>query len=268
MYGLPSDYTPPITDIIEPTQPMVVVPIQTDQPVHSTPPINHNMIQVTKGVPVACSNEHLQMLEESLKVIEGSNYGMVEAANLCLVPDAIIPPKFKAPEFDNYKGTSCPKSQLTMYCRKMAAHTRDDKQLIHCFKDSLIGATLKWYMQLEQGHIRSWKDLGEAFILQYKYNIHLTPERFERLRKFKLRLNPAKCTFGVKSGKLLGFIVSQRGIKVDPDKVCANVAPSHGKGDLRFPGKVELYSPIYIPTNGDMRTYLQIVAQKSSFRVG
>jgi len=44
---------------------------------------------------------------------------------------------------------------------------------------------------------------------------------FERLRKFKLRLNPAKCTFGVRSGKLLGFIVSQRGIEVDPDKVRA-----------------------------------------------
>ena len=44
---------------------------------------------------------------------------------------------------------------------------------------------------------------------------------FERLQKFKLRLNPAKCTFGVKSRKLLGFIVSQKGIEVDPDKVRA-----------------------------------------------
>ena len=42
---------------------------------------------------------------------------------------------------------------------------------------------------------------------------------FERLRKYRQRLNPAKCTFGVKLGKLLGFIVSQKGIKVDPDKV-------------------------------------------------
>lgn len=42
---------------------------------------------------------------------------------------------------------------------------------------------------------------------------------FARLRKFKLRFNPNKCTFGVQSGKLLGFIVSQRGIKVDPNKV-------------------------------------------------
>ena len=44
---------------------------------------------------------------------------------------------------------------------------------------------------------------------------------FERLRKYRLRLNPAKCTFGVKSGKLLGFIVSQKGIRVDPEKVKA-----------------------------------------------
>jgi hypothetical protein len=44
---------------------------------------------------------------------------------------------------------------------------------------------------------------------------------FQRLRKYKLRMNPNKCTFGVCSGKLLGFIVSERGIEVDPTKVKA-----------------------------------------------
>lgn len=44
---------------------------------------------------------------------------------------------------------------------------------------------------------------------------------FERLRRFKLRLNPNKCTFGVRYGKLLGFLVSERGIKVDPAKIKA-----------------------------------------------
>ena len=44
---------------------------------------------------------------------------------------------------------------------------------------------------------------------------------FDRLRKYQLRLNPAKCTFGAQSGKFLGFIVSKRGIEVDPDKVKA-----------------------------------------------
>eukprot|EP01018_Ginkgo_biloba_P037312 Gb_25076 [translate_table: standard] len=44
---------------------------------------------------------------------------------------------------------------------------------------------------------------------------------FERLRKYQVRLNPKKCVFGVISGKLLGFIVSRRGIEVDPAKVRA-----------------------------------------------
>ena len=42
---------------------------------------------------------------------------------------------------------------------------------------------------------------------------------FERLRKYNLKLNLAKCAFGVPSGKLLGFIVSRRGIELDPSKI-------------------------------------------------
>ena len=38
---------------------------------------------------------------------------------------------------------------------------------------------------------------------------------FERIRQFRLRLNPKKCTFGVTSWKLLGHIVSERRIEVD-----------------------------------------------------
>ena len=44
---------------------------------------------------------------------------------------------------------------------------------------------------------------------------------FERLKKYKLRLNPNKCTFRIRSGKLLGFVVSGKGIEVDPAKVKA-----------------------------------------------
>ncbi|WJZ84616.1 hypothetical protein VitviT2T_004214 [Vitis vinifera] len=50
---------------------------------------------------------------------------------------------------------------------------------------------------------------------------HLTAlERFfERIRPFRLRLNPKKCTFGVISRKLLGYMVSKRGIEANPDKI-------------------------------------------------
>ena len=42
---------------------------------------------------------------------------------------------------------------------------------------------------------------------------------FERLRKYNLKINPAKCAFGVPFGKLLGFIVSRRGIELDHFKI-------------------------------------------------
>ncbi|RDX83396.1 hypothetical protein CR513_35666, partial [Mucuna pruriens] len=45
------------------------------------------------------------------------------------------------------------------------------------------------------------------------------------LRKYRLRLNPAKFTFGVGTRKLLVFIVNERGIELDPDKVKAIMAP-------------------------------------------
>jgi hypothetical protein len=43
----------------------------------------------------------------------------------------------------------------------------------------------------------------------------------DNLRKFKMKLNPEKCTFGVSSGKLLGYMVSHRGIDPNPEKVSA-----------------------------------------------
>ena len=44
---------------------------------------------------------------------------------------------------------------------------------------------------------------------------------FEILREHKLRLNASKCSFGVGSGKFLGYMVTYRGIEVNPNQVKA-----------------------------------------------
>ena len=51
--------------------------------------------------------------------------------------------------------------------------------------------------------------------------IHLDDlqETFDTLRQYNMRLNPDKCAFRVSSGKFLGFMVSHRGIEVNPDKI-------------------------------------------------
>ena len=52
-------------------------------------------------------------------------------------------------------------------------------------------------------------------------NDHLNDlqETFNTLRSYNMKLNPSKCVFGVTAGKFLGFMVSQRGIEVNSEKV-------------------------------------------------
>ena len=46
-------------------------------------------------------------------------------------------------------------------------------------------------------------------------------ETFDTLRSYNMKLNPSKCAFVVMAGKFLGFMVSQRGIEVNPNKIRA-----------------------------------------------
>ena len=120
----------------------------------------------------------LDVLEERLRMIEGAIvYEFGNAAGLCLVPDVMIPPKFKVSEFEKYKGGTCPKIHLIMYCRKMATHAHNEKLLMHFYQDNLAGMSLNWYMHLESARVRSWKDLVDAFLKQYKYNIDMASNR-------------------------------------------------------------------------------------------
>jgi hypothetical protein len=44
---------------------------------------------------------------------------------------------------------------------------------------------------------------------------------FDNLNRYKLKLIPTKCSFGVSAGQLLGFLVSARGIGANPEKIQA-----------------------------------------------
>ena len=44
-------------------------------------------------------------------------------------------------------------------------------------------------------------------------------ETFDTLDRYKIKLNPEKCAFGVPSGQLLGYFISQRGIEANPKKI-------------------------------------------------
>lgn len=45
------------------------------------------------------------------------------------------------------------------------------------FQDSLARASLEWCMPLERTYIKNWRDLVEAFVKHYQYNIDITPNK-------------------------------------------------------------------------------------------
>ena len=121
----------------------------------------------------------LELIEERLKAMEGSDvYGLVDAHKISLVPDLVLPPKFKVLTFDKYNGTKCPSTHLYMYCRKMTGYTSKDKLLIHYFQDSLSESATRWYNLLSWDQVKSWEDLVKAFLVQYK---HMTDTTLDRL---------------------------------------------------------------------------------------
>ena len=66
-------------------------------------------------------------------------------------------------------------------------------------------------------------------------------ETFGTLRKYQMKLNPEKCAFGVGFGKFLGFMVSQRDIEANPEKIKALIemqSPRTVKEVQRLTGRV------------------------------
>ena len=82
-----------------------------------------------------------------------------------------------------------------------------------------------------------------------------------------MKLNPAKCTFGVSFWKFLGFIVNSRGIKVNLDKIKAildMLPPSNIKGVQRLTGRIAALSRFVSRASDNCQPFFQ--ALKKAFQ--
>jgi hypothetical protein len=122
--------------------------------------------------------DKLSALEERLRAVEGNDwFDPMRAAEVCLVPNIIVPKNFRIPEFVKYTGLECPNTHLRSYCNRIAEVIYDYRMLIYFFQDSLTGSALSWYMRLDNIKIKTWKDLVHAFLKQYKFNLEISHDR-------------------------------------------------------------------------------------------
>jgi hypothetical protein len=98
--------------------------------------------------------EQFDEMQWEIRALHGKDLFGKNAHDLCLVPNVRIPAKFKVPEFEKYRGNSCPQIHLVMYARNMSPQMDNHQLLVHYFQDNLTGAALKWYMGLDSANIR------------------------------------------------------------------------------------------------------------------
>ena len=91
-----------------------------------------------------------EMIRRAHKMEEFMDYN-----SLSLFPNARLPPKFKMPTLDKFDGTGCPKSHLKMYMRAMQPLGATEEVLAQMFQSTLIGATLRWFLNLDDARARS-----------------------------------------------------------------------------------------------------------------
>ena len=90
---------------------------------------------------------------------------------------------------------------------------------------------------------------------------HLS-EAFQILRNYNMKLNPAKCAFGVSAGKFLGFIVNHRGIEANPDKikdVLDMPSPSGIKEVQRLTGRIAALSRFVSRASDKCQPFFQVL---------
>ncbi|XP_057432567.1 uncharacterized protein LOC130725345 [Lotus japonicus] len=78
-------------------------------------------------------------------------------------------------------------------------------------------------------------------------------EAFAQLRKYRMKLNPEKCSFGIQGGKFLGFMITSRGIEVNPDKgkaILEMKSPTNVKEVQRLTGRMAALAR-FLPMAGD-----------------
>ena len=77
--------------------------------------------------------DKFQAMHKDIQALRGKDLFGKNAHDFCLVPNVKIPHKFKVPDFEKYKGNSCPLSHLVMYTHKMSTQTDNHQLLIHSF---------------------------------------------------------------------------------------------------------------------------------------
>ena len=125
------------------------------------------------------------------------------------------------------------------------------QRLVNRMFQKQIGASMEVY-------------IDDILVKSTTAELHIThlSEAFQILREYNMKLNPAKCAFGVSAEKFLGFIVNNRGFEANPDKikfVLDMPPPSNIKKVQRLTGRIAALSRFVSKASDKCQPFFQVL---------
>ena len=115
--------------------------------------------------------------------------------------------------------------------------------------------------------------IDDMFLKSTTTELHIAHlvEEFLILRQYNMKLNPAKSAFGVSAKKFLGFIVNNRGIEANPDKIRAVLdmpSPSSIKEVQRLTGRIAALSRFVSRASDKCQPFFQVLKKAFQWDAG
>ena len=106
--------------------------------------------------------------------------------------------------------------------------------------------------------------IDNMLVKSVKAELHIThlTKAFQVLKSYNMKLNPAKYAFGLSTGKFLGFIVNNRGIEANPNKIKAvldMLPPSNIKEIQRLIGRIDALSRFMSKAKDKCQAFFQVL---------
>ncbi|CAE6199346.1 unnamed protein product [Arabidopsis arenosa] len=113
--------------------------------------------------------------------------------------------------------------------------------------------------------------IDDMLVKSLKKSEHIThlEQCFKILNEFGMKLNPAKCSFGVPSGEFLGYIVTERGIEANPNQINAFLtmpSPRNIKEVQRLTGRIAALNHFISKSTDKCLPFYQILKGNKKFR--
>jgi len=109
-------------------------------------------------------------------------------------------------------------TELSCYCYKvMPFGLKNAGATYQRLMDRVLAPMLGW-------NVQAYVDDMVVTSRQREQHVTNLEELFTIIAKYRLKLNPEKCVFGVEAGKFFGFLLTKRGIEANPEKCFAIIA--------------------------------------------